>query len=79
MNSNKISCQKYVFEQNKLQLIPYLGVVSQICISDLPWKHKKTLDGTYLADFGIDISVTAAAFLLLAKIDKAKLFPASVD
>ena len=24
------------------QFIPYLGVVSQICISDLPWKHQQT-------------------------------------
>ena len=40
------------FEQNKLsevciwtkfiQFIPYLWVVSQICESDLPWKHQQT-------------------------------------
>ena len=37
--------------------MPYLEVVSQVCILDLAWKHQKPLDGTYLADFGIDITL----------------------
>ena len=56
MNSNKISCQKYGFEQIKYNLCPILELsvkfISQIC-------HENTnapLDGAYLADFGIDLS-----------------------
>ena len=42
MNSNKISCQKFVSLYSLFKFIPYLGVVIQICISDLPWKHQQT-------------------------------------
>ena len=56
MNSNKISGQKYVFEQNEYNSSPTSELsakfASQIC-------HENTnnpLDGAYLADFGIDIS-----------------------
>ena len=56
MNSNKISCQKYVFEQNEYNSSPILELsvkfASQICHENT----NKPLDGTYLADFGIDIS-----------------------
>ena len=54
MNLNKISCQKYVFEQNEYNSFPIMELLvkfaSQTC-------HKNTntpLDGTYLADFGTD-------------------------
>ena len=56
MNSNKLSYQKYVFEQNEYNSSPILELsvkfASQICYenTNIP------LDGTYLADFGIDIS-----------------------
>ena len=54
MNSNKISCQKYVFEQNEYNSSPILELsvqfASQICHENF----NKPLDGTYLADFGID-------------------------
>ena len=63
------------FEQNKLsevcsvnplfEFIPYLGVVSQIFISDLPCKHQQTTDGAYLADFGIDIRVVDRISLMI--------------
>ena len=56
MNLNKISCQKYEFEQSKYNSSPILELsvkfASQIC-------HENTntpLDGAYLADIGIDIS-----------------------
>ena len=56
MNSNKISCQKNVFNQDKYNSSPILKLsdifASQIC-------HENTntpLDGAYLADFGIDIT-----------------------
>ena len=56
MNSNKISCQKYVFEQNKYNSSPVLEFsvkfASQICHENT----SKPLDGAYLAHFGIDIS-----------------------
>ena len=56
MNLNKISCQKYVFEQNEYISFPILELsvkcVSQICHENI----NKPLDGAYLADFGIDIS-----------------------
>ena len=55
-NSNKISCHKYVFEQNEYNSSPFLELsmkfASEIC-------HENTntpLDGAYLADFGIDIT-----------------------
>ena len=55
MNSNKISCQKYVFEQNEYNSSPILELsvnfASQICHENI----NKPLDGAYLADFGIDI------------------------
>ena len=44
MNSNKISCQKYVFEQNEYN--------SWISIHE---NTNKPLDGAYLVDFGIYI------------------------
>ena len=57
MNSDKITCQKYVFEQNEYNSSPILELsvkfASQIC-------HENTntpLDGAYLADFGIDITL----------------------
>ena len=57
MNSNKISCQKYVFEQNEYNSSPILELsvkfASQICHENI----NKPLDGVYLADFGIDISL----------------------
>ena len=56
MNSNKISCQNYVLEQNKYNSSPILELsvkfASQICHENI----NKPLDGAYLADFGIDIS-----------------------
>ena len=61
MNSNKISCLKYVFEQNKCNSSPILELsikfASQIC-------HENTntpLDGTCLVDFSIDISTMYTA------------------
>ena len=55
MNLNKISCQKYVFEQNEYNSSPILELLvkfaSQICHENI----KKQLDGAYLSDFGIDI------------------------
>ena len=55
MNSNKISCQKYVFEQNEYNSSAILELlakfVSQICHENI----NKPLDGANLADFGIDI------------------------
>ena len=55
-NSNKISCQKYLFQQNKYNSSPILELSvkfpSQICHKNI----NKSLDGTYLADFGINIS-----------------------
>ena len=63
MNSNKISWQKYVFEQNEYNSSPILELsvkfASQIC-------HENTntpLDGAYLADFGIDITPCSICFL----------------
>ena len=54
MNLNKISCQKYVFEQNEYNSSPILELsvkfVSQICHENI----NKSQD--YLADFGIDIT-----------------------
>ena len=32
----------YFWQLILFEFIPYLGVVSQICISDLPWKHQHT-------------------------------------
>ena len=54
MNLNKISCQKYVFEQNEYNSSLELSVksASQICHENI----NKPLDGAYLADFGIDIT-----------------------
>ena len=56
MNLNKISCQKYVFEQNEYISSPILELsvkfASQICQENID----KPPDGAYLADFGIDIS-----------------------
>ena len=56
MNSYKISCQKYVFEQNEYNSFPILGLSvkfeSQICHKNI----NTPLDGAYLADFGIDIT-----------------------
>ena len=55
MNSNKINCQKYVFEQNKYNSSPLLELsfkfAFQICRENI----NKPLDVAYLADFGIDI------------------------
>ena len=55
MNLNKISCQKYVFDQNEYNSSSILELsvkfVSQICHENM----NKPLDGAYLADFGIDI------------------------
>ena len=55
MNLNKISCQKYVFEQNEYNSSPILELsvkfASQICHENI----NKPLNGTYLANFGIDI------------------------
>ena len=55
MNSNKISCQKYAFEQNEYNSSPILELsvkfASQICHKN----NNKPLDVAYLADFGIDI------------------------
>ena len=54
-DNSKISCQKYVFEQNKYNSSPILELsvkfASQICHENI----NKPLDGAYLADFGIDI------------------------
>ena len=55
MNSNKISCQKYVSSNSLFKIIPYLGVVSEICISDIYENINKPLNGAYLEDFSIDI------------------------
>ena len=59
MNSNKINCQKYAFEQNKYNTSPILKLsvkfASQICHENI----SKPLDGTYLTDFGIDINLSA--------------------
>ena len=67
MNSNKISCQKYISSNSLFEFISYLGVVSQICISDLPENNNTPQDGAYLTDFVIDFSMylsspTALAF-----------------
>ena len=55
MNSNKMGCPKYVLSHFELEFIPVLELsvkfLSQICHEDI----NKPLDGTYLADFGIDI------------------------
>ena len=32
----------YFWQLVLFKFIPYLGYVSQICISDLPWKHQQT-------------------------------------
>ena len=55
MNLNKISCQKYVSSIHCSILSPILQLSvkfeSQICHENI----NKPVDGTYLADFGIDI------------------------
>ena len=56
------------FEQNKLSevcTIDYLGVVSQIC-QICHENINKPLDGAYLADFGIDISLDVHTWPFLA-------------
>ena len=64
MNLNQISCQKCVFEQNELNSSPILELsvkfASQICHENM----KTPLDGAYLADFGIDVSVGPISFPL---------------
>ena len=54
MNSNKISCHKYVLLNSLFEFIPYLGVKFASQISHE--KINKPLDGAYLANFGIDIT-----------------------
>ena len=51
----QISCQNYVLSNSLFKFIPYLGVVSQVCISDLPWKHQQTTRWRLFSRFGIDI------------------------
>ena len=41
-NSNSFCSNTYFWQLLLFEFIPYLGVVSQICISDLPWKHQQT-------------------------------------
>ena len=52
MNSNKISCQKYVSSNSSPILELSVKFASQICHENI----NKPLDGAYLADFGIDIN-----------------------
>ena len=75
MNWNKIICQKYVFEQNKYYSSPILEllvkIASQIC-------HENTntpLDGAYLADFGIDISLLYCSENRQKRSTVTKTFP----
>ena len=42
MNSNNELDDTYFWQLILFKFIPYLGVVSQICISDLPSKHQQT-------------------------------------
>ena len=63
MNSNKISCQKYVSSNSLFKFIPILEMsakfASQICHENI----NKPLDGAYLTDFGINISQRVAQSL----------------
>ena len=62
MNLNKISCQKYVSEQNEYNSSPILELsvkfASQICHENI----NKPLAGTDLLDFGIDIKQAMIPF-----------------
>ena len=66
MNWNKLSCQKYVFEQNEYNSFPILELLdkfaSQICHENT----NTTLEGGYLADFGIDIRISVRLTFMLA-------------
>ena len=42
MNSNNEFDDTYLGQLILFKFIPYLGIVSQICISDLSWKHQNT-------------------------------------
>ena len=55
MNMNKTSCQKYVFEQNEYNSSPILELSVKFASQIHHENINKTLDGAYLADFGIDI------------------------
>ena len=56
MNSNKISCQKYVLEQNEYNSSPILELSVKFASHICHEIFNKPLDGAYLADFGIDIT-----------------------
>ena len=77
MNSNKISCEKYVFEQNQYNSSPILELsvkfASQICHENI----NKSLDGAYLADFGIDITFAVAPYDSKERKGGAKTIPFS--
>ena len=57
MNLNKISCLKNLFAQNEYNSYPISKIsvkfASQICHENI----NKPLDGAYLADSGIDITM----------------------
>ena len=56
MNLNKISCQKYVFEQNEYNLSPILELSVKFASQIGHENINKPQDGTYLADIGIDFN-----------------------
>ena len=56
MNSNKISCQKYVFEQIEYNASPILELSVKFATQIFLENTNTPLDGAYLADFGIDIT-----------------------
>ena len=55
MNSNKISCQKYVFEQIEYNSSPILELSVKLSSQIFNENTNTPLDGAYLTDFGIDV------------------------
>ena len=55
MNSNKISCQKYIFEQNEYNSLSILELTVKFASQIYHKNINKPLDGAYLANFGIDV------------------------
>ena len=58
MNFNKISCQKYVFKQNKYYSSTILELSVKFAAQIFHGNINKPVDDAYKADFGIDISAT---------------------
>ena len=57
MNLNKISCQKYEFEQNEHNASPILEFSKNLHLVSTMKNTNTPLDGAYLVDFGIDINL----------------------